>query len=80
MTTTDYLDDFGRGAWYGGDYDRWSDALEVGYFNANLGGQVPLTADQIAPMPVEANLFTPRATNSWMDGFVQIQFGIAKNF
>ena len=80
MTTTDYLDDFGRGAWYGGDYDRWADALEVGYFNANLGGQVPLTADQIAPMPVEANLFTPRATNSWMDGFVQIQFGIAKNF
>ena len=35
MTTTDYLDDFGRGAWYGGDYEAWGEALDVSYFDVN---------------------------------------------
>ena len=80
MTTTDYLDDFGRGAWYGGDYDRWAGNLDVGYFNANLGGEVPLTAAEIAPIPQDANLFTPRATNNMMDGYLQFHIGVARSF
>ena len=80
MTTTDYLDDFGHGAWYGGDYDRWNETLDVGYFNANLGQTVALTGEEIAPAPEAMNLFTPRAVNAWKDGYVQFLFGISRTF
>ena len=80
MTTTDYLDDFGRGAWYGGDYESWGDALQVSYFDVNQGIDVPLTPRQISQVPDETNLFTPRATNNMMDGYMQFHIGIAKRF
>lgn len=78
MTTTDYLDDFGRGAWYGGDYEAWGEALDVSYYNVNTGQNVPLTPEQISRVPQEANLFTPRATNNMMDGYMQFHIGIAR--
>ena len=80
MTTTDYLDDFGRGAWYGGNYESWGDALQVSYFDVNQGIDVPLTPQQISNVPAETNLFTPRATNNLMDGYMQFHIGIAKRF
>ena len=80
MTTTDYLDDFGRGAWYGGDYEAWGEALDVSYFDVNTGQEVPLTPQQISRVPAEANLFTPRATNNIMDGYMQFHIGIARRF
>ncbi|MDC3183679.1 hypothetical protein OAT32_02680, partial [Schleiferiaceae bacterium] len=80
MTTTDYLDDFGRGAWYGGDYEAWGEALDVSYFDVNTGQEVPLTPQQISRVPAEANLFTPRATNNLMDGYMQFHIGIARRF
>jgi hypothetical protein len=80
LTTTDYLDDFGRGAWYGGNYSMWGDALDVSYFSTNTGEEVPLTADQVSNIPSDFNLFTPRATNNLMDGYLQIHIGIAKKF
>ena len=80
MTTTDYLDDFGRGAWYGGDYEAWGEALNANYFDVNTGQEVPLTPQQISRVPKEANLFTPRATNNMMDGYMQFHIGIARRF
>jgi hypothetical protein len=80
MTTTDYLDDFGRGAWYGGDYEAWGEALDVSYFDVNVGQEVPLTPEQISRVPAEANLFTPRATNNMMDGYMQFHIGVARRF
>jgi len=80
MTTTDYLDDFGRGAWYGGDYEAWGEALDVSYFDVNAGQEVPLTPEQISRVPAEANLFTPRATNNMMDGYMQFHIGVARRF
>ena len=80
MTTTDYLDDFGRGAWYGGDYEAWGEALDVSYYDVNAGGEVPLTPQQISRVPAEANLFTPRATNNMMDGYMQFHIGVARSF
>ena len=80
MTTTDYLDDFGRGAWYGGNYEAWGEALDVSYFDVNTGQDVPLTPQQISRVPEEANLFTPRATNNMMDGYMQFHIGIARRF
>ena len=80
MTTTDYLDDFGRGAWYGGDYEAWGEALDVSYFDVNAGQEIPLTPEQISRLPVEANLFTPRATNNMMDGYMQFHIGVARRF
>lgn len=80
MTTTDYLDDFGRGAWYGGNYEAWGEALDVSYFDVNTGQEVPLTPQQISRVPEEANLFTPRATNNMMDGYMQFHIGIARRF
>tara|TARA_B100001059_G_C17442718_1_gene383433 strand:- start:236 stop:370 length:135 start_codon:yes stop_codon:yes gene_type:complete len=43
MITTVYLDDFGRGAWFGGDYEAWGEALDVSYYVINSGQEVPLT-------------------------------------
>ncbi|MDB2572096.1 hypothetical protein N9X81_00045 [Schleiferiaceae bacterium] len=80
MTTTDYLDDFGRGAWYGGNYEAWGEALDVSYIDVNTGQDVPLTPQQISRVPEEANLFTPRATNNMMDGYMQFHIGIARRF
>ena len=80
MTTTDYLDDFGRGAWCGGSYALWGDALDVSYFNVNSGDEVSLTPEQISFIPNNFNLFTPRATNNLMDGYLQFHIGIAKKF
>ena len=80
MTTTDYLDDFGRGAWLGGNYSLWADALDVNYFDANTGEEVPIMADQISDIPSEFNLFTPRATNNLMDGYLQFHIGLSKRF
>ena len=78
MTTTDYLDDFGRGAWFGGNYELWEESLNVGYQDVANGTTVPLSANQITEVPASINAFTPRAVNNIMDGFIQIQFGIAK--
>ena len=80
MTTTDYLDDFGRGAWYGGDYEAWGEALNVSYYSTEQGVNVPLTPEQISRVPAEANLFTPRAKNNLMDGFMQFHIGVARHF
>ena len=80
MTTTDYLDDFGRGAWYGGNYSMWGDALDVSYFSTNTGEEVPLTAEQLSDIPSDFNLFTPRATNNLMDGYLQFHIGLSRRF
>ncbi|MDA8566758.1 hypothetical protein N9K89_04430 [Schleiferiaceae bacterium] len=80
MTTTDYLDDFGRGAWYGGSYALWGDALDVSYFNTNTGEEIPLTAEQLSDIPSDFNLFTPRATNNLMDGYLQFHIGLSRRF
>ena len=29
MTTTDYLDDFGRGTYYGGDFNSWRESVRL---------------------------------------------------
>jgi hypothetical protein len=58
----------------------WGDALDVSYFSTNTGEEVPLTADQVSNIPSDFNLFTPRATNNLMDGYLQIHIGIAKKF
>jgi hypothetical protein len=80
MTTTDYLDDFGRGAWYGGNYSWWEDALDVSYFDVESGREVPLTAEQVSDIPSDFNLFTPRATNNLMDGYLQLHIGLSRRF
>jgi hypothetical protein len=80
MTTTDYLDDFGRGAWFGGNYSMWSEALDLSYVDVNTGRDVILEPTQITTVPEGINLFTPRATNNYMDGYLQFHFGIARRF
>jgi hypothetical protein len=45
-----------------------------------MGEEVPLTAEQLSDIPSDFNLFTPRATNNLMDGYLQFHIGIAKKF
>jgi hypothetical protein len=80
MTTTDYLDDFGRGAWFGGNYSMWSDALELTYTDVVSGRDILLDPVQIATVPEGVNLFTPRATNNVMDGYLQFHVGLSRRF
>ncbi len=38
ITTTDYLDDFGRGTYYGGDYEGWLASIPEYTYNDPLSG------------------------------------------
>ena len=74
------MDDFGRGAWYGGNYEMWGEALNVSYFNVSNGQDIYLTPEQVSPTSADADLFTPRATNNMMDGYLQFHIGLARCF
>ena len=39
LTSTDYLDDFGRGTYFGGDYDGWLDQLFEDTYNDPISGE-----------------------------------------
>lgn len=80
LSTTDYLDDFGKGSWYGGNYSAWGEALNSSYFDVNRGQFVPLTPEQISDISEDANLFAPRALNNLTDGFLQFQIGLSRVF
>ncbi len=76
-STTDYLDDFGRGAWFGGNSSAWAEALNLQYTNSQ-GQPVTINPEQISDLPEDAYLFTPRARNNWNDGYLQFHIGVAK--
>ena len=58
MSTTDYLDDFGRGAWFGGNSSAWAEALNLQYTNSQ-GVPVTINPEQISEKSAPVT-FTPQ--------------------
>jgi hypothetical protein len=78
LTSTDYLDDFGRGTYFGGDYDGWLETVPEYTYNDPLSGNDV----QFAPLRLGGRLVSSggsRAQNYMPDGFWQVQLSFSKD-
>ena len=77
ITTTDYLDDFGRGTYYGGDYDGWLATIpEYTYMDPLSGEERMFLTSRLSSATQYGG---SRAQNYLPDGFMQIQLSFSKD-
>lgn len=75
LTSTDYLDDFGKDLWYGGDYNR--------YIETAIENNPDLTVKEIYKASAYNSRIapnSPRATNNMTDWYFQGHIGFSYNF
>jgi hypothetical protein len=73
-TSTDYLDDMGPGAWYGGDYEKWKNSIESNsVFTQDAANVGKLTSNYNGA----ADPLSLRSTNGLNDGYMQIHLGVS---
>ncbi len=87
-TFTDYLDDYGPGVWYGGDYDRWLEVLmsdeyfsnpDNGFIRADNGLQTAKLS-KISGGSTTHDLISStaaRSTNGLNDWYFQLHMGLS---
>ncbi|MBC7383600.1 MAG: hypothetical protein H7296_11530 [Bacteroidia bacterium] len=71
VTSTDYLDDYGPGLWYGGDYNK----MLLSAKNNTSYSDGLLTKTLTYDPNIASN--APRSTNGLTDGYFQFHFGIS---
>ncbi|MCF8430089.1 MAG: hypothetical protein K9G64_08145, partial [Bacteroidia bacterium] len=73
FTFTDYLDDYGNGTLYGGDYNKW---IETN--NGRMDDQIQVfnTSRELKSYFPEYNLTTKRTTDIITDSYMQFHIGI----
>ena len=75
-TSTDYLDDFGPGLWYGGDYQKMIDNQQsVSQDDPRYSAQV----NKLSSYNPRINTSTYRSTNGLNDWYFQAHMGISYN-
>ena len=76
MTTTDYLDDFGRGTYYGGDFNSWRESAPEYTFTDPISGGNKISVAITCPEQAikEAPELRIICLMVW-----QIQFSLSKN-
>ena len=79
FTTTDYLDDFGSGVWYGGDIQKWYDASpEAIDPNTGLKPYSATMRDYYTGYVNQGYIQTQKRTKSMMpDGYFQFHLGLS---
>jgi hypothetical protein len=79
FTTTDYLDDFGSGVWYGGDIQKWYDASpEAVDPNTGLKPYSATMRDYYTGYVNQGYTVTQKRTKSLMpDGYFQFHMGLS---
>ncbi|MDP1727904.1 MAG: hypothetical protein Q8M15_14055 [Bacteroidota bacterium] len=71
LTSTDYLDDFGPGLWYGGDFNKLIEsAKETTNYSDQVLSQTLHYDDRVAPN-------ARRSTNNFTDAYFQFHLGIS---
>ncbi len=71
LTSTDYLDDFGSGLWYGGDFNKLIEsAQKTTHYSDEVLSQVIHFDDRIATN-------ARRSTNNFTDAYFQFHLGIS---
>ena len=73
-TSTDYLDDFGPGIWFGGDYNKMVDAAFNQYDNISQSDMNKITGSGMKSI-IGANI--PRSTNGLNDWYYQLHLGMS---
>jgi hypothetical protein len=79
---SDYLDDWGSGQWFGGDYDKWVSSLPTGNIDpfsgldygyiAGLGGYY-----EVEYKDMGLDLAAKKSLTPLPDGFLQFHLGVA---
>ena len=73
-TSTDYLDDMGPGAWYGGDFDKWQSTIESNAIYTQDNGNIGKLSSNYNK---SADPLALRSTNGINDGYLQMHLGIS---
>ena len=73
-TSTDYLDDFGPGIWFGGDYNKMVDAAFKQYDNITQADMNKISGSSMKSL-IGANI--PRSTNGLNDWYYQLHLGMS---
>ena len=78
-TSTDYLDDFGKGNWYGGDIDLLRENQKIGDLSSNYPEANTSEQNLAAITRTDSNIGTnaPRSTNGLNDWYFQGHFGLS---
>jgi hypothetical protein len=79
---SDYLDDWGSGQWYGGDYDKWAASLPVGnidpFSKQDFGYMAGLGEYyQVEYKDKGLDLSAKKSLTALPDGYLQLHLGVA---
>ena len=73
-TSTDYLDDFGPGLWFGGDYNKMVESAYKQFDNITQADMNKITGSSMKSI-IGANI--PRSTNGLNDWYYQLHLGMS---
>ncbi len=73
-TSTDYLDDFGPGLWFGGDYNKMVESAYKQFDNITQADMNKITGSSMKSL-IGANI--PRSTNGLNDWYYQLHLGMS---
>lgn len=79
---SDYLDDWGSGQWYGGDYDKWLASLPAGNIDPFSGQDLNIIAGlgeyyQVEYKDKGLDLAAKKSATPLPDGYLQFHLGVA---
>jgi len=79
---SDYLDDWGSGQWYGGDFDKWVASLPAGNIDPFSKEDMNIIAGlgnyyQVEYKDKGLDLSAPKSPTPLPDGFLQFHMGVA---
>ena len=75
-TSTDYLDDFGPGVWYGGDVEKVRETNEVDFSNTPENRKIS-DLRKITTYDARLSPNAPRSTNGLNDWYYQFHMGVS---
>ena len=75
-TNTDYLDDFGRGVWYGGDREKVQSTHEVDFSNTPENRRLS-DLNKITSFNPNLGTNAPRSTDGLNDWYYQLHLGLS---
>ena len=78
-TTTDYLDDYGDGVWYGGNYDKVRENSQIEDFSSSYPREISSNQNYKKIMVEYDNLAAnaPRSTDGLNDWYYQFHMGLS---
>ena len=73
-TSTDYLDDFGPGVWFGGNYDKMVETAFSKYDNISQSDMIKISGSDLKD---KIGVSIPRSTDGLNDWYYQFHLGMS---